>query len=248
VLIPARIGRRTALGLLAGGGVALGASPASAQLDKILRGLGGTGGLGSGLSDAKIGEALKEALQVATETTVKLTGAKDGFFLNQAIKILMPEKLRSLETGLRAVGYSEKIDQFVLSMNRAAERASTPAKSIFFDAIGAMTFDDGRKILNGGDHAATDYFKGKTTDKLTALFQPIVNKAMNEVDVTRQYKELVGRFQQMPFARVQSLDLDHYVTGKGLDGLFHVLADQEKQIRTNPAARATDLLKQVFGK
>jgi hypothetical protein len=158
----------------------------------------------------------------------------------------MPEKLKTLETGLRAVGYGPKIDEFVLSMNRAAETAAPQAKQIFFDAIGKMSFDDARKILNGGDTAATEFFKSKTTPQLTAAFRPPVSKSMNEVGVTRQYKDLVSRFEAIPFARSQTFDLDGYVVDKGLSGLFHVLGEQEKQIRTNPSARVTDLLKQVF--
>jgi hypothetical protein len=221
------------------------ASPAAAQLDRFLRGLGGSG---SGLSDAKIGSGLKEALQVGTENTVGLTGKVDGFFANQAIKILMPERLRSFERTLRTVGYGPQIDEFVLSMNRAAERAAPFARQIFFDAIGEMSFDDARKILGGPDDSATRYFKDKTTDRLTAAFSPAVDRALDEVGVTRQYKDLVGRFEAVPFVRMDSFDLDRYVTGKALDGLFHVLAEQEKQIRTNPVARTTELLKEVFGK
>jgi hypothetical protein len=210
-----------------------------------LKGLGG-GEAGAGLSDAKIGAGLKEALQVATEKTVSLTGRTDGYFANQAIKILMPEKLRSFETGLRAVGYGGQIDELVLGMNRAAEQAAPRAKQIFFDAIGEMSFDDARKLLNGGDTAATEYFRGKTTPRLSTAFRPVVEQSMNQVGVSRQYKDLVGRFESIPFARSQAFDLDGYVVEKGLGGLFTVLGEQEKQIRTNPTARATDLLKEVF--
>ncbi len=220
-------------------------SPVEAQLDRLLRGLGGSG---SSLSDAKIGSGLKEALQVGTENTVGLTGKVDGYFANQAIKILMPERLGSFERTLRTVGYGRELDEFVLSMNRAAERAAPFARQIFWDAIGEMSFDDARKILAGPDDSATHYFKDKTTDRLTAAFSPAVDRALDEVGVTRQYKELVGRFETIPFVRMESFDLDRYVTGKALDGLFHVLAEQEKQIRTNPVARTTELLKEVFGK
>lgn len=220
--------------------------PASAQLDRIFRGLG-LGGQ-KGLSDAKIGEGLKEALKIGTENTATLTGKNDGFFLNQAIKILMPEKLRTLEKGLRAVGYGPQVDEFVLSMNRSAEEAAPFAKEIFWNAIGEMTFEDVRKIFSGHETAATEYFKGKTSDKLTAIFKPIVDKAMNEVGVTRQYKDLVGRYESIPFVKKETFDLDHYVVTKALNGLFHVLGEEEKKIRTNPAARVTDLLKEVFGK
>jgi hypothetical protein len=226
--------------------ILLTALPASAQLDRIFKGLGV--GQQSGLSDAKIGSGLKEALKVGTENTVNLAGRLDGYFLNQAIKILMPEKLRNLEKGLRAVGYGQQIDEFVLSMNRAAERAAPFAKAIFWDAIGEMTFEDARRILSGNETAATDYFKGKTSDKLTVVFKPIVDKAMNEVGVTRQYKELVGRYESIPFVKKEKFDLDNYVVTKALDGLFHVLGEEEKKIRTDPAARVTDLLREVFGK
>jgi len=224
----------------------LSAMPASAQFEQILKGL--TSGQQSGLSDVKIGSGLKEALQVGTENTVKLTGKTDGYFMNQAIKILMPEKLRSLEKGLRAVGYGPQVDEFVLSMNRAAEQAAPLAKEIFFDAIGEMTFDDARKILSGGDTAATDYFKTKTANKLAVAFSPVVDQTMNEVGVTRQYKELVGRFQSIPFVKSETFDINHYVVTKALDGLFYVLGQEESKIRTNPSARVTDLLKEVFAK
>jgi hypothetical protein len=220
--------------------------PASAQLDRLFKGLG-LGGQKE-LSDAKIGEGLKEALKVGTENTVTLTGKTDGYFLNQAIKILMPEKLRTLEKGLRAVGYGPRVDEFVLSMNRSAEKAAPFAKEIFWNAIGEMTFEDVRKIFSGHETAATDYFKGKTSDKLTVVFKPIVGKTMNEVGVTRQYKELVGRYEAIPFVKKETFDIDQYVVAKALDGLFHVLGEEEKKIRANPAARVTDLLKEVFGK
>jgi hypothetical protein len=133
-------------------------------------------------------------------------------------------------------------------MNRAAEKAAPFAKQIFWDAIGEMTFEDARKILSGNETAATEYFKGKTTDKLTGVFKPIVDRSMNEVGVTRQYNELVGRFQSIPFVKSETFDLDHYVVTKALDGLFHMVGEEEKKIRTNPTARVTDLLKEVFGK
>ena len=222
------------------------AASASAQFDQLFRGLGI--GQQSGLSDAKIGSGLKEALKVGTENTVKLTGRTDGYFKDQAIKILMPEKLQTLEKGLRLVGYGPQVDEFVLSMNRAAERAAPQAKQIFWDAIGEMTFDDARKILSGSDTAATEYFRAKTSDKLTTAFRPVVDRTMNEFNVTRQYKDLVGRYQAIPFAKSEALDIDSYVVTKSLDGLFHVLGEEERKIRTNPTARVTDLLKEVFAK
>ena len=224
------------------------ATPAAAQLDQILRGLGGVVPQQGGASDSQIASGLKEALHVGTENTVKLTGRPDGYFGNEAIKILMPESLRTLESGLRAVGYGPKVDEFILSMNRAAEKAAPFAKQIFWDAISAMSFDDARKIWSGGDTSATEYFRSKTSEKLAAAFHPIIERSTNEVGATRQYKELLGQAHGIPFLKVESLDLDQYVVAKGLDGLFHVLGQEEKQIRTNPAARTTELLKEVFGK
>ncbi len=222
------------------------AAPASAQLGRILRGLGL--GRPGGLNDAKIASGLKEALQIGTQNAVNLTGRLDGYFRNEVIKILMPEKLQTLEKGLRLVGYGPRVDEFVLSMNRAAERAAPRAKAIFWDAIGEMSFEDARKILNGGDTAATDYFQDKTTDRLAAAFRPVVDKAMNEVGVTRRYKELIGRYEAIPFVTSERLDIDQYVVTKALDGLFYVVGEEERKIRTNPTARVTDLLKEVFAK
>lgn len=198
--------------------------------------------------EARTAAGLKEALQVGVGNAVNLTGQVDGYFKNQAIKILMPKQLQTLEKGLRAVGYGPKVDEFVLSMNRAAEKAAPQAREIFVGAIHEMTFADAGKILTGGDTAATDYFKAKTTDRLTAAFRPTVEKAMSETGVTSQYKDLVGRFKAIPFAKSQSFDIDQYVVSKALDGLFHVLGEQERQIRKNPAARVTSLLKDVFGR
>jgi len=218
-------------------------SPASAQVEQLLKGLGG-----SGVTDSKASAGLKEALEVATEKAVSLTGRTDGYFGDAAIKILMPAKLQTMEQGLRAVGYGPQIDEFVLSMNRAAEQAAPAAKQIFTNAITSMSFDDAKKILTGGNTAATDYFKAKTTDQLTTAFRPAVDKSMSEVGVTKQYQALVGKFETIPFVKTQSFDLDNYVTSKALDGLFHVVGEQEKMIRTNPAARTTALLQEVFAK
>jgi hypothetical protein len=207
-------------------------------------------GLGqqSPLSDSKLASGLKEALRVGADKSVKLTGRTDGYFANQAIKILVPKNLHPLETGLRAIGYGPKVDEFVLSMNRAAEAAAPAARKIFGGAIMAMTFDDARKIFSGGDTAATDYFKNKTTVQLTEAFRPVVEKTMNANGVTQQYNALVDQYKSIPFARNQDLDIDKYVVSKALDGLFYTLGEQEKEIRKDPAARTTSLLKEVFGK
>ncbi len=226
---------------------ALTAAPAAAQFDKVLKGLGSAVGGGGGLSDAKIGSGLQEALKVGTENAVFQTSAIDGFLLNKAIKILMPKQIQSIEQPLRLVGFGPQIDDFILNMNRAAEKAVPFAKEIFWEAIGQMTFDDARKILNGNDTAATDYFKAKTSKKLHTAFRPPVENVMNQVGVTRQYNDLMGRYQSVPFAKSMTFDIHQYVTEKATDGIFYVVAQEEKKIRTNPAARVTDLLKDVFG-
>ena len=202
----------------------------------------------NGLSNEKIVLGLKEALNVGTGNAVTGVGHVDGFFKDAIIKILMPKKLQTIEKGLRLVGYGPKVDEFVLSLNRAAEKAAPQAKTIFIGAIKEMSFDDARKILTGGDTAATTFFKEKTTTRLSASFQPVISKAMNEVGATKQYKDLVGRYQMLPLAKNQSLDIDEYVTGNAIDGLFYYVGEEEKKIRKNPAARVTQILKDVFGR
>ena len=223
------------------------ANPAAAQLEQILKGLGNLAGSGGGLSDAKIGAGLQEALKVGTENAVAQTSAVDGFLMNKAIKILMPKTLQNIEKPLRLVGYGPQIDEFVVGMNRAAEKSVPFAKQIFWDAIGQMSFDDVRKILNGPDTAATDYFKAKTTKNLQAAFLPSVTDVMNQVGVNRQYNELIGKYREVPFAKNIAFDVNQYVTEKATDGIFFVVGQEEKKIRTNPTARVTDLLKEVFG-
>jgi Protein of unknown function (DUF4197) len=205
------------------------------------------GGGDDGLSDVKIGSGLQEALKVGTENAVLQTSAADGFLSNEAIKILMPESLQTIEKPLRLVGYGPQIDEFVVGMNRAAEKSMPFAKKIFWDAIGAMTFDDAKKILNGSDTAATDYFKTKTSKKLQTAFRPKVEDVMSQVGVNRQYNDLMSRYKDVPFAEKVTFDVNEYVTEKATDGLFFVVSQQEKKIRTNPEARVTDLLKEVFG-
>jgi Protein of unknown function (DUF4197) len=218
---------------------------ASSQLGEITQRLG----LGDAtLSDTKISSGLKEALQIGAEQAVKVTGRSNGYFENPDIKILMPSNLRTLEKGLRMVGYGPKIDDFVLSMNRAAEAAAPAARQIFINAIAAMSFDDARRILSGGDTAATNYFKEKTTPQLTAAFRPVVERTMEKNGVTQQYDGLVSQYKSLPFARDQDLDISHYVVSKALEGLFFELGQEERKIRQDPAAQTTNLLKEVFGR
>lgn len=207
------------------------------------------GGQNSSQNAGQTGSGLKQALEIGTKNTVEQTGVKDGFFGNEAIKILLPDKLRPIEKGLRLAGQSALIDEFILSMNRAAEKAAPAAGSIFKDAIVQMTFDDARRILTGGDTAATQYFRAHTSDQLRVAFRPPVKSAMEETGVEQKYKLMMGAVPSLPFSRgPQSFDLDEYVVGKTLDGLFFVLGQEETKIRTNPAAQVTPLLREVFGR
>ena len=200
------------------------------------------------LTDSRIAQGLQEALRVGTERAVTHTSKRDGYFGNALIKILLPPAVQKLDQGLRLVGYGPQIDAFVLSMNRAAEQAAPKAKSIFIDAIFAMSFDDARRILNGGETAATDFFKAKTHYQLYNAFRPVITSAMNRIGTVRQYNALLDRAKLIPFVKTESLDINHYVTTKALDGLFHVVAEEEKRIRKDPAARVTALLREVFGR
>ena len=218
----------------------------AAGLSDIVKGardaLGGSGAL----SNDEITAGLREALEVGTEKAVALVSKVDGYYRNPDIKIPLPESVLKVEKLLRAAGYGQKVDAFELSMNRAAERAAPEAKSIFSNAITRMSFEDARKILNGRDNEATLYFKDKTSGQLQELFKPIVKEAMGEVGVTRTFQDLNARAESLPFGKSFSFDLDQYVTDGALKGLFKMLAEQERQIRTEPAARVTDLLQKVF--
>ena len=205
------------------------------------------GGAASSLSNDRIVSGLKEALQIGTANAVSLTGKTDGFSANKAIRIILPERLRLVEKGLRIAGFGSSVDEFELCMNRAAEKAAPEARSIFVGAIREMTLTDGRAILAGGNTAATDYFRSKTTDRLKSVFRPVVSKAMGETDVARSYKQVIARVPAFPFQKKDTFDLDDYVVSKSMDGLFYMLAEEERRIRTDPAARVTSILKEVFG-
>jgi RNA binding exosome subunit len=191
---------------------------------------------------------LKEALSIGTENAVKAVSKTNGYFGNQMVKILLPDKIQKVADVVAKLGFQEQVDNFILSMNRAAEAAAPKATVLFVDAIKAMSFDDARKVLQGGDTAATQYFKEKTSKKLYDEFKPVVMSNMNKVGVTKAYKDMMAPYESLPLVPKESMDLDHYVTNKALDGLFLMVGQEEKKIRTNPAARVTDLLKTVFGK
>lgn len=190
---------------------------------------------------------LKEALTIGLNTAVDLTGRLDGYFRNEAIKILMPEKLKPLVNGLNMIGMRRKVDQFVMTMNRAAEQAAPLAKPIFADAIKTFNFNDARGLLSGGDTAITDFFKNKTKEPLAFAFRPPVVDAMGQTGATKQFNDLIGRYQTLPFARKNVVNIEDYVVGKALDGLFYMVAQEETKMRRNPAARVTSVLREVFG-
>jgi hypothetical protein len=191
---------------------------------------------------------LKEALTVGTRNAVASTGRVDGFLKNAAIKILLPDKLRGIGKGLRTVGMGQQVDSLEVGMNRAAEQAAPAARQIFINAVKQMSFSDARQILSGGDTAATEYFKNKSTPELTAAFAPIVHKSMENVGVVRQYNKLMQNPLASGFSQSKDFDLDQYVVGKTMDGIFYMIGEEEKKIRHDPAAQTTALLREIFGK
>ena len=213
------------------------------------------------IAPAQLGDdaaALKEALTTGTGDAVSILGKPGGYFSNPAVKILLPKKLEVVETALRSMGMGPKIDAFIESMNRAAEAAAPKAQPIFVNAIQSMTFTDAQQIVSKGGHSATDYFQRKTTPDLTKAFTPIVKEKMADNDVSKQYNDLMGHYQSGPLAMggllgggggggIGNFDINSYVVGKSLDGLFYMVGQEEQKIRTNPAAQVTPLLKQVFG-
>ena len=203
----------------------------------------------AGLSEDEIAKGLKQALRIGTKNAVKQVSAIDGYFKNPDIRIPLPRQVRETEELLRTFGLGDQLDAFVLSMNRAAENAAPEARSIFIDAILQMGIDDARRILEGRDNEATLYFQERTEDRLTEVFLPRTHDAMAEVGVTRTWQDLEDRMKNVPLLSESiRFDLDRYVTKKALDGLFFVLAEEEKKIREDPAARVTELLQKVFGK
>lgn len=195
----------------------------------------------------KIDLGLKEALNVGVKNAVNYLGKNNGYFANSAVKILLPDEVRQMESVLRNVGFGPRLDEFTLSMNRAAEKAAPLAADIFSDAITEMSFDDADRILRGGNTATTDYLRNKTYDKLLTLFEPAVRQAMGDYEVTRQYDAIAAKLQALPLVgKTIDLNVNRYVSSKALDGLFTVLAAEETKIRTDPQARVTDLLKEVF--
>ena len=207
-----------------------------------------TGGSKKENSEATVISGLKEALTIGTENAVNNVSRVDGYFSNENIRILMPEKIRMVADVMAKIGFQKEVDDFILSMNRAAEKAAPKAAAYFVDSIKEMSFGDAKKILTGGDTAATDYFREKTSSELYDVFKPIISSSMAEVGVTNRFKQMMKKYETIPFVKKESLDLDHYVTTSSLNGLFYMVGQEEKKIRTDPAARVTELLKTVFGK
>ena len=200
------------------------------------------------LSQAQLIEGLKQALSQGVQQAVAQLGQEGGFLNNLRVKIPMPENLQIVARGLRAAGQNRLADDFVVTLNRAAEKAVPEAASVFADALSQMTIADAQSILSGPNDAATQYFRRTSEARLTEKFLPIVRTATAKVGVTSAYKNLVAKAGPVTqFLGGNAGDLDAYVTRKALDGLFTMVAAEEKRIRENPAARATDLLEKVFG-
>ncbi len=201
------------------------------------------------VSNTDIASGLKEALTKGVGSAIKLLGKEDGFLANPRVKIPLPSSLRKLESGLRVAGQGKAVDEFTASMNHAAEKAVPVAIDVFVEAIKKMTFDDARKILfSGKDDSATTFFRTTNEGKLREKFRPIVEKFTASTGVTRNYKAMIAKAGfAAQFLGKDATDLDGYVTQKALDGLFLLVADEEKKIRKDPIGRTTDLLRKVFG-
>lgn len=200
-----------------------------------------------GLSEEKVIAGLKEALDVGTKKAVKKISKLDGYYRNPKITIPFPPKVEKTAKTLRKIGLDKEVDRFVESMNRAAEKAAPKAVDIFVGAIKKMSFTDARDILGGDETAATEFFRNKTSAELSSLFRPVISGAMDDVGVTRNFKKLMKKYASLPFVKEEYIDLDEYVTSRALEGLFLMVGEEEKKIRKDPAARVTELLKQVFG-
>jgi hypothetical protein len=217
-------------------------------IGKVLEKIPGTGGSGSNsLSNDDIVGGLKEALRVGTDSSTKRLSKVDGFFSDAAIKILMPEEAKKVESSLRGMGMGNLVDKAILSMNRAAEDAASGVGTIFWNSITNMSVSDGISILRGGDFAATEYLKKTTTAELTQKFKPVIEVALKKADATKYWKEIFSKYNMFASKKVET-DLTAYVTDKALSGLFYHIGLQEQKIRKDPAAQVTDILKKVFGK
>jgi hypothetical protein len=202
---------------------------------------------GTELDAQTIAAGLKQALELGSEHAAGTLGKVDGYLKNPPVHIPVPDQLQRAQSLLRKVGAGKYADQFITSLNRAAEAAAPKAKPIFVDVIRNMTIADAIGILRGPDDAATQYFRRHAQDRLTATFRPVVARATRDVGVTAYYSRFVDKAGRTGLVDTRGLDLDDYVTRKALDGLFYMVAQEEKRIRQDPVARTTELLRKVFG-
>jgi hypothetical protein len=205
-----------------------------------------TSGIG-GISNTEAANGLKEALVQGISKGSDQASKQDGFYLNRLIRIPFPPDAQRVANTLRTIGLGSQVDKFELTLNRGAEDAAKSAKPIFISAIKSLTFSDVWGILTGEKDAATNYLKRTTTQQLTVAFQPIIQQSLDKVGATRYYTDLTMRYNQIPLVKPVQTDLNQYATGKAIDGLFTLIAQEEANIRENPVARTTDLLKRVFG-
>lgn len=203
---------------------------------------------GAPLTNAEVIAGLKQALEIGTDNAAGLASRVNGYYGNSRIRIPFPEEAEIVKTTMEKIGFKSQIDKFVKTMNRAAEEAAKKAAPIFIDAVKQMTIKDGFQILNGPDNAATQYLDRKTHSKLFVAFRPVVKDAIEKVGVTSVWKPIITEYNQLPFVEKKNPDLENYITDKAIDGLFVLIADQEKQIREDPAARVTELLRRVFSR
>ena len=208
-----------------------------------------SGATKTGLSSDDITNGLKEALRIGAEKGCTNLAKPDGFFKNAALKILMPPEAAKVESTLRSVGLNQYADDFILSMNRAAEDACVTAAPIFVNTIKQMTITDGLNILRGDESAATTYLRSKTTAELKSSFNPIIKTSLDKVNATKYWEKAITAYNAIPFSNKKiNPDLSTYVTEKAMEGIYSEIAKQEKNIRANPMARTSELLKRVFEK
>jgi hypothetical protein len=229
--------------------VALVPTQSYAQFGKLKNAINkATGTGGDGVTENEAGQGIKEALTKGVTTAVLNLNKTDGFFGSAFYKMLLPPDAQKIETTLRKMGMGAQVDKAILAINRGAEDAVAYAKDIFVDAIKEMTITDALNILRGGKDAATQYFKQKTTTKLIAAFTPSVKSSLDKVEATKYYGDIVNTYNKLPttFNKVNP-DLPSYVVQKAVDALFDQVAKEEANIRENPLARTSDILKKVFG-
>jgi hypothetical protein len=206
------------------------------------------GGTGSSLSSDDIVGGLKQALTLGAQKSADRLSLENGFLKDKAIEILMPEQAQKAEKTLRNLGLGKLVDDAITSMNRAAEDASKSAAPIFVNAIKNMTVTDGVNILKGADTSATGYLRHSATPELTRAYTPVIDSALQKTGATKYWKDVFDTYNKLPttFSKVDP-NLSSYVTQKAINGIFYYVAQEEINIRKNPAAQVTDLLKKVFG-